>query len=159
LAGAEPARHLNRRPDVSACRDADQQPFLTRQTARRRDGVLVLDGDQLVVNVAVEDARHEAGSDALDAAQTWFATREDGRARRLDGDDVHVRQLFFEHLATAGNRAAGAYAGDERVEAALGIAQDLQRRRSAVYGRVGGIIELLRHVVRRVLLHQLLGGE
>ena len=49
--------------------------------------------------------------------------------------------------------------GDEGVEAAVGVAQDLLGRRAAVDLRVGRVVELLRHEVAVVLAHQLLGGE
>ena len=42
---------------------------------------------------------------------------------------------------------------------AVGVAQDLLRRRAAVHLRVGRVVELLRHEVVLVLRHQLLGGE
>ena len=77
------------------------------------------------------------------------AARQHRRGRRLDGDDVHVGVALLEHLAHAGDRAAGAHAGDERVHAAVERVEDLGRRRAPVDLRVGGVRELVgqEHVV------------
>ena len=53
------------------------------------------------------------------------------------------------HLAHAGDGAAGADAGDEDVDLAVGVAPDLLGGGVAVDLRVGRVLELLRHEVAR----------
>ena len=50
----------------------------------------------------------------------------------------------LQHLADAGDGAAGADAGDEHVDFAVRVVPDLLGRRAAVDLRVGGVVELLR---------------
>jgi hypothetical protein len=52
--------------------------------------------------------------------------------------------LRLQHLADAGDGAAGADAGDEDVDRAIGVVPDLLRRGLAVDRRVGRVLELLR---------------
>ena len=159
LIGPQAGRDLARRPGRRAGGDAGQQAFLTRQPARPRRGVLVLHGHDAVDDRAVQDAGHEGGADALNAVGPWLAAREHRRLRRLHGDDQDPGHLLFEHFPHPGERAARPDAGDESVEAAADRAEDLEGGRATVHGWVGGILELLRHEMARVLAHQLLGGE
>ena len=64
---------------------------------------------------------------------------------------------FLMHFADAGDRAAGADAGDEDVDLAVGVAPDFLGRGLAVDLRVGRVLELLRHEGVRVVGDQLLG--
>ena len=48
-----------------------------------------------------------------------------GRVGGLDGDDLRAGDALLEHLADAGDRAARADAGDEVVDLAVGVADDL----------------------------------
>ena len=63
----------------------------------------------------------------------------------------------FEHFAHAGDRAAGADAGDEDVDLAVGVAPDFLGRGLAMDFGIGRVLELLRHEVVLVLGHQFLG--
>jgi hypothetical protein len=83
-----------------------------------------------------------------------LAVREHRRCRRLDGDDRDPLHLLAQDLADAGDRPAGADAGDEGVDV-LELLQQLLRRGLAVDLRVGGIVELLRHEVVRMFFDQL----
>ena len=73
------------------------------------------------------------------------AAGEDRRVGRLDGHDAHAGAALLEHLADAGERAAGADAGHERVDLAAGVGPDLLGRRETVHLGVGRVLELLRH--------------
>src|SRR5574341_1263043 len=125
--------------------DADEQPLLAREPPRPRDRVLVTHLDDPVDDVAVEDARHERRSDALDRVGVRLAAGEHGRLVGLDGDHTHAGNFFLQHLADARQRAPGADAHDECVQTPLGRLEDLERRRPPVRRRVGGVLELLRH--------------
>ena len=57
---------------------------------------------------------------------------EQRRVGRLDGDDLRAGDALLEHLADAGDRAARADAGDEVVDLAVGVADDLLGRGLAV---------------------------
>src|SRR5262249_49611020 len=120
--------------------------------------VFIADGDELVVDLAIEDAGDEAGADALDGVEAGLAAGEDGGAGGLDGDDADAGELLLQDFADAGDRAAGADAGDEGVEPAGGVVQDLEGGRAAVDVRIRGIVELLGHEVALVLADHVLGG-
>ena len=70
---------------------------------------------------------------------------DDRRVDRLDGDDLDAGLAALEHLAAAGDRAAGADAADEDVDLAVGVAPDLLGGRLAVDLGVGRVLELLGH--------------
>jgi hypothetical protein len=87
-----------------------------------------------------------------------------GLAAGLDRDRAEARLALLEHLRDARDRAARADAGDQRVDASVGVGPDLLGRGPAVHLGVGEIAELLRHVGVRDLvadLHRLLdrGGH
>ncbi len=67
---------------------------------------------------------------------------EDRRLSGLDGDHLHVGLALLEHLADAGDRAAGADAGDDDVDGAVGVAPDLLGGGLAVHLGVGRVREL-----------------
>ena len=83
------------------------------------------------ITVAVEDLGHEAGADPLDLVRARRPAGEHRRGRRLDRDDVDARAALLEHLADAGDRAAGADAADERVDLAVEVAPRSPRPSSA----------------------------
>src|SRR3989440_11756297 len=60
------SRDLRGGPHGRARRDADQETFLLGHAPRHRHGGVVLHADDLVVDLRVQDGRHEAGADALD---------------------------------------------------------------------------------------------
>ena len=71
----------------ATCSDAQTLPpplmpmsraFLARQATSHRQRIFVLHGDEFVVHVAVEDAGHEAGADALDRVDAGLASGEHG---------------------------------------------------------------------------------
>ncbi len=94
---------------------------------------------------AVEHLGHEAGADPLDLVRAGRAAGEHRRGRRLDRDDQRLRAALAQHAADPGDRPAGADAGDEGADLAVGVAPDLLGRAAAMDLRVGGVGELLRH--------------
>src|SRR3954452_10798303 len=71
-----PPCELARRPDVRAARDPAEDALGAGERERGLDGVLVGDRDDLVEQLAVEDRRHEARADAVDAVRPGGAARE-----------------------------------------------------------------------------------
>jgi hypothetical protein len=71
-----------------------------------------------------------------------LAAVEDRGLLGLDGDDLHAGLALLEHLADAGDGAAGADAGDDDVDRAVGVAPDLLGRGLSVDLGVGGVGEL-----------------
>src|SRR5437667_7008288 len=69
-------RHLARGPDIGSGRDAHQQAFLARESARRRRRVLIAHLDDLVQDGPGQHAGHEGGADALNAVRPRPAARE-----------------------------------------------------------------------------------
>src|SRR5436190_827398 len=63
----------------------------------------------------------------------------------LHGDRLEARLPLLDDLAHAGDRAAGADAGDEEINFAIRVIPDLLGCRAPVDLRVGGVLELLRH--------------
>ena len=75
----------------------------------------------------------------------------------LDGDDLNLGVLLLEELAHAGHSAAGANAGDEDVDLAVGVIPDLGAGRGLVDGGVGGVHKLAGDDAVGRLLLQFLG--
>lgn len=71
-----------------------------------------------------------------------LAFREHRGGGGLDGDDLNLGVLLLEELAHAGHGAAGADAGDEDVDLAVGVVPDLGAGRGLVNGRVRGVHKL-----------------
>ena len=99
----------------------------------------------------VQHVGDEPGADALDLVRAGPERllvpqlADHRRVDRLDRDDLDRRLAALEHLAAAGDRAAGADAADQDVDLAVGVAPDLLGGRPAVDLRVGRVLELLRH--------------
>src|SRR5262249_24357963 len=144
------------RPDGRAGGDPDEQTLLLGGPAGDVDGVRHLDVDHLVVDAPVEDGRDEVRADAHDRVRPGLAAVEDGRRRRLDRDDLHVALALLEPRADAGDRPAGADAGDERVDLAVRVVPDLLGGGGAVDLWVRLVLELADQD-RALLLTDLLG--
>src|SRR5690606_5079778 len=111
LAELEAARDFDRGVDVRARGWAEEQPLFAREAAGHALCREVRNGHDVVDERGVEDLRHEARAEALDAVQARLATREHGARARLHGDDPHVRIALLEHPRDARERAAGPGAG------------------------------------------------
>ena len=97
------------------------------------------------------------GADALDLVRAGGALRQQRRVGGLDGDDLRAGDALLQHLADTGDRAARADAGDEVVDLAVGVADDLLGRGLAVDARVRLVLELLGEDGARDLGDELLG--
>ena len=148
---------LERRRHRGAGRDADRNAFELGDEARGVERGLVADGDDLVDDGAVEDVGHEAGADALDLVRPGLTARQDRRILGLDRDDLQGRAARLQHLADRRDGAAGADAGDEIVDLAVGVVPDLLGRGAAVDLGIGRVLELLRDDGAGDLGLQLLG--
>ena len=128
LPGFSGRRPRRARPPAPPAGDPGEDPFLTREPAARPPSLLLGHRHHLVEDRAVEDCRARSrrrcpgcrgGPAAPPAAPAALG--------RLDGDDRHARLLLLQHLADAGDRAAGAHARDEDVDGAVGVLPDLLR--------------------------------
>ena len=81
-----------------------------------------------VDEVGVEDAGNEAGADALDLVRAGLAAGEHGAVGRFDGDGLELWLALLDVAGDAGDGAAGADAGDEDVDLAVGVIPDLGAR-------------------------------
>ena len=102
----------------------DQQRLLARQPAREGEGVGVADLDDPVGDGAVVGLGPEVLADALDEVGAAGAAGVD-RARGVGADHLHGRVLLLEVPPDAADGAAGAHAGDEVGDPALGLLPDL----------------------------------
>ena len=119
--------------------------------------VVVLDGDDLVIDLGVEDVGHKTGADTLDLVRAGLTLREHRGSGGLDGDNLNLGVLLLEELAHAGHGTTGADAGDEDVDLAVGVIPDLGAGRGLVDGGVGGVHKLAGDNAVGGLLLQLLG--
>src|SRR5439155_9305093 len=102
-----------------------------------------------VDDLEVENTGNKAGADALNLVARRLqrlatqGLRDDRAGHRFDGDRLERRLSGFEHFADPGDRAAGADAADEDVDATASVAPNLFRRRLAMDFGVRGVLELL----------------
>jgi len=106
----------------------------------------------------VEDVWNEPRADALDLVRRVLPDRQHRTFLGLDGYDAQRRLAGLEHLADAGDGAAGTYAGDEEINIAAGVVPDFLRGGAAMDLGIGEVLELLRHHRVRRRPHQLFGG-
>ena len=108
------------------------------------DRVLVGDLDDFVDEVGAQNLWDEARADALNLVRTGLAAGEHRTLRRLDRDGLEATAssalMYSRH---AGDRAAGADAGNENVDLAVGVVPDFGSGGFDVNLRVGGVVELL----------------
>ena len=86
-----------------------------RELEAHRLGVVLGDAAHLAEQRAVEDVGDEASADPLDTVGPRRAARQHRAGRRLDGDDRDAGVARPQRLPDAGDRAARADAGHERV--------------------------------------------
>ena len=151
------ARKLDRRVDRRAGGDAHQQALLTGQAARHGEGLVVGHLDDLVDQLRLQHGGHKARADALNLVRAGSAAGEHVAVRGLDGHGPEARLARLDVLADAGQRAAGADAGDENVRLAIGVVPYLRAGGLKVDLRVCGVVELLQDEAVGRLALQLLG--
>ena len=127
------------------------------QATARGERVLCGDGHDLVVDGRVERLRHEAGADALDLVGAGLAAGEHRRVGGLNGNNLYLRVLLLEVAAGAGDGAAGAHAGNQDVDLAVGVLPNLRTRGRLMDGGVGGVHKLAGDHALGGLARQLLG--
>jgi hypothetical protein len=145
-------------PALSGRRATCSAAHLAGRLARGLEGVVVAHADDLVVHPGVEHGRHEAGADPLQRVRPLDAFGQHRRCLRLDRDAAELRLARLDHLAHAGDGAAGADAGHQDVGAAVGVVPDFLGRGAAVHVGIGGVVELLRNQVAAVAVGQFLGA-
>ena len=118
-------------------------PFQTRDQPRRVEGGLIADRDHFVDHAAIENGRRETGADALDLVRPRLAAGQNRRIFRLDRDHLEARPARLQHLADAGDRAAGADARNDDVDLAMRVVPDFLGGGAAMDVRIGGVLELL----------------
>ena len=106
---------LDGSPDSSTGGDAHQNAFLVADQAAGGKGVVIFDGDDLVVDLGVQHVGDEACADALDLVRTGGTLAQDRRGSGLNGHDLDAGILALEVLAHTGDGAAGADAGHKDV--------------------------------------------
>ena len=112
---------LDGSPDSSTGRDAHQNAFLMADQAAGGKGVVIFDGDDLVVDLGVQ----HVGYEALNLVRTGSALAQDRGGSGLNGHDLDAGILALEVLAHTGDGAAGADAGYKDVNLAVGVVPDL----------------------------------
>ena len=126
---------------------------MANQTARL-ERIVVFNGNNLIVDARVKRIGHKARANALNFMGASGALRKHGRARRLNGDNLHVGVLGFQICANASHRAARAHARNEDIDLALGIVPNFRTRGFDMGLGICGIGELARDEAVRNL-----GGE
>jgi hypothetical protein len=133
-----------------AAGDADQHAFFAGQKAGHLHGFGGVHLLHPVDQRQVEGVRDEAGADALDLVRAGFQfltgelLRNDRAFLRFDGDGQEVATLgVLDEPRNAGDGAAGADAGNQHVDVAIGVLPDLGSGGGFVNRRVRGILELL----------------
>src|SRR2546425_6306130 len=95
-------------------RDADEKAFLPAEPPRHLDRVVVADGDDLVVDFAVQNIRHEARPDALDSVHPGAPTLQHRRAGGLNRHDQKSGHTLPDNFTDACDGAACSHAQNER---------------------------------------------
>ena len=127
------------------------------QLAPGLEGLLVFDGDDLVVDGGVQRLGHEPGADALNLVGAGAALGEHGGSGRFHGHHLDGRVLRLQIGPGARKRAAGAHAGHEDVHHAIGVLPDLRASGTLVHGRIRRVGELRGNERVRNLRRQPLG--
>jgi len=144
-------------PDGGAGADADGDAVELDDLLGDRAGLVFLHLDDLVDDLGVEHGGDEAGADALELVRAGGTAGEDGRTGGLDGDDLHAGLAGLQHLADAGDGAAGADAGNHEVNLTVGVVPDFLGGRLAVDLGIVGVGELLEDDAVGDLLVKFLG--
>ena len=118
-------------------------------------GVLVGNGDDLVIDLGVQHIGHKACADALNLVRTGHALAQHGGGGRLDSHDLDGGILALEILTHAGHSAAGADTGHKNIDLSIGVLPDLGAGGALVGIGVGRVHKLAGHKAVGDLLGQL----
>jgi len=141
VSGAEALRDLQGRVENGAGAGAGEEAFLGGEGADGGEGVAVGDHEDFVADGAIEGVGDERDADAFDFVGAGLASLQD-RALGFDGDGEDAGILLLEEAGDAGERAAGADAGDEGVDASVELLPEFLSGGVVVELRVGGVVEL-----------------
>ncbi len=147
--GSEPGGELADAPERGAGGAAGEDRFGAGELARGEDGVAVGRLHHVVEALPLRAADDLLVAQPLDerpARRHPAAVLEmvgEDRAGDVHRHDLHSRILLLEVARHAGDRAAGADAGDEPVDAALHLAPDLGAGRAVVRLVVGAVVVLV----------------
>src|SRR5262245_22081570 len=131
--------------------DAAENAFLARQLPGHGERIVVVHLDHFVDDAEVQHVGHEARADALNLVPAGLQRlslhllRDDRAGDRLHRNRLERRFALLDDFADAGDGAAGADAGDEDVDLAVGVAPELFRCGLAMDLGIGRVLELLRH--------------
>ena len=148
---------LQRCSNRRAARTTDQQALLLADSASHREGVGVADRNDPIDQVGVIRRRPEVLTDAFDQVRAARATGVH-RPLGIGADHLDRWVLLFQIAADTREGAAGAAAGDEVRDGAVGLSPDLRAGRLVMGQRVGRIEVLIRTVRPGDFVHESLGG-
>src|SRR5215510_2916284 len=103
-------RYLQSLRHCRAAGDPDTDPLFLRHPARDIQRLVQCRRQHLIDEVSAKHIRHKAGANPLDLVRPGLSPREDGRVRRLYGNDLEAGLLRLDELAHAGQRSARAHA-------------------------------------------------
>ena len=115
---------LDGSPDSSTGGDAHQNAFLVADQAASGKGVVIFDGNDLVVDLGVQHVGDEACADALDLVRTGGALAQDRGGSGLNGHDLDAGILALEYWPTP-VMVRRCDAGYKDVDLAVGVVPDL----------------------------------
>ena len=119
-----------------------QHAFLMADQTAGSKGVVVLHGNDLVIDGGVQHVRYEACADALNLMCTGSALAQHRGGGGLYGHHLDIGILALEVLAYAGHGAAGANACHKDIDLTIGILPDLGAGGLDVCLGVGRVHEL-----------------
>ncbi len=86
---------MSRSPNSRSRRNADKQTLVLGELFACCESVLVCHLDDFIIYVGVERFGNKSRADALDLMRSRLFSRQNGRAGRLNGDDLNVRIFGF----------------------------------------------------------------
>ena len=116
---------LDARPDSRTGGNAHEHTLAMADKFSRSKGVVIRNGDDLVINAGIQHVRHKARTNALDLVRTRSALAQDRGGGGFHGDDLDSGLALLEELARAGQRAARADASNKNVDLTVGVGPDL----------------------------------
>ena len=136
---------LDASPHSSAGRNANQYALRMTNLFAGGKSVVVLNGDDFVIDLGVQNIGHKASANALDLVGTRLALAQNRAGSRLNSNNLYVGVLLFQVGANAGHGAAGANACHKDIDLAVGIFPDLRSGCLLVCCRVCRVLKLLRN--------------
>ena len=122
--------------------DSDGDAFFFCEQLGRRESIVSLCLEDLVIYLRVQDIRDKTGADTLDLVRARLSLGEDRRIRRFESHDFDSGVLRLQILASAGQGPAGADACDKDIHLPVGVVPDLGTCGGLVDRGVGGVHKL-----------------